>query len=232
MKQAPIKDYVSRDEKILEVCRGKRVLHLGCVGFTDCPMADKIRLARQSLHQRLTENSECLGVDLDAETLAQLQAQQVFSNVVVGNVEQLELLPANLPKFDVVVAGDIIEHLSNPGKMLDGVSRWLRPGGVLIVSAPNSMGLPAFVRYLFGRFREGLQHVLCFNPITLAQLLERHGYQVRQAMTCHQSAAARQHGWRFAAGRSCFRLFPKLGGTLLFVAQPLEASGKNKTTVG
>jgi hypothetical protein len=60
-------------------------------------MADKIRLARQSLSQRLTENSECLGVDLDAETLAQLQAQQVFSNVVVGNVEQLELLTAHLP---------------------------------------------------------------------------------------------------------------------------------------
>jgi 2-polyprenyl-3-methyl-5-hydroxy-6-metoxy-1,4-benzoquinol methylase len=231
MKYAPITEYVSRDEKILSLCRGKRVLHLGCVGFTDCPMVDKIRLARQSLHQRLTESSECIGVDLDAETLGQLQARQVFNNVLVGNVEHLELLPADLTQFDVVVAGDIIEHLSNPGKMLDGASRWLRPGGLLLISTPNSMGLPAFVRYLFGRFREGLQHVLCFNPITLAQLLERHGYELRQAMTCHQSAAARQHGWRFAAGRSCFRLFPKFGGTLLFVARPRETSGKSKTTV-
>jgi 2-polyprenyl-3-methyl-5-hydroxy-6-metoxy-1,4-benzoquinol methylase len=220
MKKVPLAEYVSRDEKILELCRGKRVLHLGCVGFTDCPMADKIRLARQSLHQRLTESSECTGVDLDAETLAQLQVQQVFNNVVVGNVEQLELLPANLPKFDVVVAGDIIEHLSNPGKMLDGVAKHLKPAGVLVVSTPNSMGLPAFVRYLFGRFREGLQHVLCFNPITLAQLLERHDYEVVQSLTCHQNAAAHQHGWRFAMGRTLFRLIPKLGGTLLFVAQP------------
>ncbi len=219
-KQVPIHDYVSRDEFLTTFCRGKRILHLGCVGFTDCELADKIRLAGQSLHQRLSDVGTCVGVDLDAASIGQLQERGVFSNVLVGDVEKLEQLPAELEHFNVVVAGDIIEHVSNPGKMLDGIRRWLDPNGYLVLSTPNSMGLPGFLRYAGGGFHEGLQHVLSFNAITLAQLLERHGYRLTNTLTCHQGTAKRRHGWKFVVGRAMFRRWPKFGGTLLFVAQP------------
>ena len=60
--------YVGRDEEIIRRAHGKRVLHLGCVGFTDCTIAEKVSRARQSLHQRLSEVCDCTGVDLDRET--------------------------------------------------------------------------------------------------------------------------------------------------------------------
>lgn len=210
--------YVDRDAQIIERCRGRGVLHLGCVGFTDCTVDEKVAKANDSLHQLLTEASDCLGVDLDRESVAQLRQRGVFRNVICGDVERLEDLPFRGEQFDVVVAGDIIEHLSNPGQMLDGIRPLLKADGFLIVSTPNAMGLPAYLRYAAGRFREGLQHVLCFNPSTLTQLLERHGYYVTEAFACHQRGAVTTHRSMFRVGKLMFEQCPKFGGTLLFVA--------------
>ena len=229
MRKQPVqlRRYVDRYAEINARCQGKRVLHLGCVGFTDCLIEDKILLARQSLHQRLTEIADCVGIDLDKETVDQLQKRGVFQNVMVGDAERLDALPVKLELFDIVVAGDIIEHLSNPGKMLDGIKRLLKPNGCLLLSTPNSMGLPAYLRYVTGRFHEGLQHVLCFNPITLAQLLQRHGYYVAESFSCHERNAQAAHGLLFGAGKAFLQCFPKLGGTLLFVAQVGPAPNGN-----
>lgn len=209
--------YVDRTAEILERCRGQRVLHLGCIGFTDCSVTEKIALARNSLHRKLSELADCVGVDIDQQTVEQLRNAGIFHNILVADAERLEELPLVPNSFDVVLAGDIIEHLSNPGKMLDGAKHALRPDGRLIVSTPNSMGLPAHLRYVTGRFHEGLQHVLCFNAITLDQLLTRHGYKVLESFTCHQRFAEKSRS--FKLGRAFFRKFPRLGGTLLFVAR-------------
>ena len=211
--------YVDRRAEILDRCRGRRVLHLGCVGFTDSAVADKIASAKKSLHQQVTAIADCVGVDIDARTVGELNQAGVFKNVIVGDVEKLEALPGVLPPFDVVLAGDIIEHLSNPGRMLEGVKRHLKPDGRLIVSTPNAMGLPAYLRYTAGSFREGLQHVLCFNAITLAQMLARHGFVVEEGFSCYQTFTQESSGRAFAIGRAFFRRFPKFGGTLLFVVR-------------
>jgi SAM-dependent methyltransferase len=144
------------------------------VGFTDCSIADKARLAKQSLHASLSAVADCVGVDLDGESIRQLQERGVFHDVLQGNVESLEQLPSSLGRFDVALAGDVVEHLSSPGRMLDGVRGLLEPEGTLMISTPNAMGLPSYVRFLFGLFHEGPQRVLNFNPISLAQLLTRH----------------------------------------------------------
>ena len=46
-------------------------------------------------------------------------------------------LPVEEGSFDVVVAGEIIEHVPNPDLLLREIRRALRPGGTLIVSTPN-----------------------------------------------------------------------------------------------
>lgn len=212
-------EYTEKYARIVELCTGRRVLHLGCVGFTDSPVEEKVRLAKSSLHQRLTDCSDCTGIDLDGESVAQLQERGIFKNVLVADAEALDKLGLNLPQFDVAVAGDIIEHLSNPGKMLDGVKKRLKPDGLLVISTPNAFGLPGYLRFIAGRYREGLQHVLAFNPIVLQQLLERHGYEITQEFTCHQHAAAASHGWLFGPGKFFFSCFPKFGGTLLVIAK-------------
>jgi 2-polyprenyl-3-methyl-5-hydroxy-6-metoxy-1,4-benzoquinol methylase len=216
-----IRDFVERDSTIVEMCRNKSVLHLGCVGFTDCPIDEKVRQARESLHAQLTDvASSCTGVDLDGRAITELKDHGVFDNIVEGNVEHLEKLSADMADYDVVVAGDIIEHLSNPGLMLDGIRARLGVNGVLIVSTPNAFGIASWIRVILGRFKEGEQHVICFNPTTLEQLLERHCYRTTYLATCHQSRAIHNYGLWFRILRFILRTVPRHGGTLLCVCKP------------
>lgn len=213
--------YVEREAAILELCRGKDVLHLGCVGWTDLPANQKIALAKTSFHAALSRVCNCTGLDNDEECIRELRDAGVFENIRFGDAEQLD----GPPSFDVVLAGDIIEHLSNPGRMLDGISRILRPGGLLVVSTPNAFGLPAYLRYLCGLFREGAQHVLNFNAQTLQQLLRRHGWKVSSLLGCYQRSASDRRGFAFFS--LLMRLFPHLSGTLLAVAKLDGSAGSH-----
>lgn len=213
--------YVEREKSILELCRGKKVLHLGCVGWTDLPSADKVRLADASFHQALSEVCDCTGVDSDRATVEELHKAGIFRNVVTGDAERL----TGRAEYDVVVAGDIIEHLSNPGSMLDGALKLTKSGGMLIVSAPNAFGLPAFVRMLTGRFREGAQHVLNFNYLTLQQILQRHGWEPVSVRGCYQRVA-RKH-LMFGLASLPLRVSPALAGTLLVVAEKASEFSHN-----
>ena len=218
--------YVERDAELVRMAAGKKILHLGCVGFTDGSHDEKIALAKQSLHALLTESSaECTGVDLDGDAIRELRDLGIFTNVIEGDVERLGELSDDVSGFEVVIAGDIIEHLSNPGLMLQGIKPLMKPDGLLIVSTPNAFGVASWIKFVRGRFREGAQHVLCFNSITLRQLLERNGFEVEHGWTCFQSRAAELYGSSFKILRAALTRYPRFGGTLLYVcrlARPSE----------
>ena len=44
--------------------------------------------------------------------------------------------------FDVVTSYGVVEHFANPGDVLRAFARCLRPGGILVTSVPNMLGLP------------------------------------------------------------------------------------------
>jgi SAM-dependent methyltransferase len=81
-----------------------------------------------------------VGIDYD---LRHLQAGRVLSaergltmiSFLLGNVERT--LPFKASHFDLVLLLDVIEHLHKRVELLDEVRRVLRPGGTLLVSAPN-----------------------------------------------------------------------------------------------
>ena len=123
-------------------------------------------------------------------------------------------------KFDVVIAGDIIEHLSNPGQMLDGIKRFCTENTQVIITTPNAFGAPNFLRHSAGKFREGAEHVMSFNAQNLVTLLDRHGYSLSELHTCFQPRSVDQHSaFFFTLGRKVLGLFPHWGGTLLVVAK-------------
>jgi SAM-dependent methyltransferase len=54
--------------------------------------------------------------------------------------------------FDVVLCADVLEHLPRPEELLSRIRRWLRPGGVLLVSLPNVANVTVRAALLAGRF--------------------------------------------------------------------------------
>lgn len=215
--------YFGKHERLLEFVRGKSILHLGCVGFTDTPTHRRVELAQQSLHYVLTQIGEVVGVDYSKEEIDYYAAHGVFRNILHGDVERLEVLELD-QTFDVIVAGDIIEHLSNPGLMLEGIKRFCTPTTVVVVTTPNAFGLPNFFRYVAGSFHEGKEHVMTFNSENIATLLARHGFKIDSIDTCFQKQASGR-GVVFGVGKRLFELFPRLGGTLFVTARMQSVPG-------
>jgi len=88
--------------------------------------------------------------------------------------------------FDVVIAGDIIEHLARPSDALREMRRVLRSGGQLILSVPNfGHWYPRFrvTLGLFGYDRRGVldnTHLRFFTRSTLRRAVRRAGFDVLQ----------------------------------------------------
>ncbi len=79
--------------------------------------------------------SEVVGIDL--MTLENsLQQHQELDNFIVGNIEEIEI-PYAENYFDVIICGDVFEHLVDPWKLVKRLSFHLKPGGYLITSIPN-----------------------------------------------------------------------------------------------
>jgi len=213
--------FLDRDREILALASGRRVLHLGCVGHTDFAAADRVRLARETLHWKLGARAETVGVDYAREVVEGYRAEGIFDNIVIGDVERLDDLDLGRD-FDLVIVADIIEHLSNPGAMLDGIRRLCGEGTRVIITTPHAFGLANVLRHVGGRFRDGADHVMTFNQDNIRNLLARHGFAIERLDTCHQ-AQARRHGALFPLGRALFTALPRLGGTLFIVASPSDA---------
>lgn len=62
---------------------------------------------------------------------------------IAGNAEELSFREGS---FDALVAGDVIQHLSNPGKFLDGAHQVLGGEGRLMLSTIN---VRCFFHFLF-----------------------------------------------------------------------------------
>jgi predicted TPR repeat methyltransferase len=166
--------------------------------------------------------ADTTGVDWSADVVEEYNRFGLCDNIVVCDVQRLDNLDCN-DSFDVIVVGDIIEHISGPGAMLDGLHRFCGPHTTVIITTPNAFGLPNYMRFALGRFAEGNEHVMAFNRYNLLNLLNRHDYTVDPENTCFEPHA-RSHGVLFRMGRVVFQKWPKSGGTLLITARSQQAS--------
>src|SRR5919198_4997654 len=99
---------------------GRRVLDLGC------------RYGTLTVHY--APGNDVLGVDIDRHALA--HAAELGINVAWADVE--EPLPLDDNAFDVVVAGELLEHIRDPHALIQEVRRVLRPSGIFVGSVPNA----------------------------------------------------------------------------------------------
>lgn len=165
-----MKKLISDRWEILEGwVKGKEVLDLGCVDHEASQEEGK-----DWLHRKIRQSArKTTGVDYAEPEVQRLRSKGY--DVVCGNVESLDLKQ----KFDVVTAGNIIEHLSNPGLFLETVKRHLKPEGVFTVTTDNCYGLRSLKAVTFhDGVRPNREHTMTFEEEVLKQLLERHGFKI------------------------------------------------------
>ncbi len=79
-------------------------------------------------------------------------------------------------QFDLITLWDVFEHLPNPEETLQIIHKILKPGGVLLLTLPNSQ---SWDRHIFKQAWAGWdtpRHYFTYNEKCLTQLLERHGF--------------------------------------------------------
>jgi|JRYF01.1.fsa_nt_gb 2-polyprenyl-3-methyl-5-hydroxy-6-metoxy-1,4-benzoquinol methylase len=156
-----------RIEIITERVAGKRVLDIGCVDHTA-----EMEQGEFWLHGHIRRNAaQTLGLDLEADEVAKLVARGY--DVVCGDAEEVDLGRT----FEVVVAGELIEHLSSPGRFLRNAHRHLEPGGLLLLTTPNAFYPKRLLEIVRGRRAQvHPQHVSWYCPQTLAAAVRRAGF--------------------------------------------------------
>lgn len=91
---------------------------------------------------------EVIGVDL-FELENTNQRNPAIDNFIVANLE-IEELDLPIDYFDVILAGDVLEHLVDPWKVVEKLTKFLKKGGIFIVSVPNIREISTISKILFG----------------------------------------------------------------------------------
>lgn len=168
---------VDRDEWIIEQCRGKRVLHIGC---TDWPMtASRIEEGRLLHTQLLSVGQDVVGLDTDAEGIARLRELLPTHEFFVHNAENLQDCSGLRSRvFDVIVAADVIEHLSNVGLFLAGVKTYMTPATELLITTPHAYSIKRMFLMFLGYEHVHDDHTAYFSLSTLKRILGRFGFEI------------------------------------------------------
>jgi 2-polyprenyl-3-methyl-5-hydroxy-6-metoxy-1,4-benzoquinol methylase len=158
-----------RDSYLTELVRARRVLDVGVVEHQVSSSASP-----GWLHRRLADAAaSCVGVDILPEAVAALAQAGYDVRCVDLTVERLD------DTFDVIVVGEVLEHVGAPEALLANAGAMLAPDGVLVLTTPNPYALHRAWQGLRGRPKESADHVALYATTHLVELAARSGLTVR-----------------------------------------------------
>lgn len=174
------------------------------------------------------------GIEIDQDTVDVARSKGL--NVVNCRAEEAEHLADG--SLDLITMFHVIEHLDEPGKVIQTLARKLKPGGMLIMETPNFDSLDArmFGRRYWGGFHFP-RHWHIFKEPTLARLAQTHGlhaqatrYQPGHAFWLFSFHHLLRYGWGTRRLANAFHPLKSLPGLALVVAFDLARAALGMKT--
>lgn len=174
----PLDYFSSARTELIQVLPGfaERVLEIGCGSG-----ATLAWMKAQGLAGHTT------GIEL-----APQMAEEAGKNVdclIIGDAETLLDGVASDPVYDLVLCLDVLEHLVDPWRVIEKISRALKPGGIVIASIPNVRHFSVLGPLLFNGRWEYKQagildqtHLRFFTKASAARLLRTNDLDVTEVV--------------------------------------------------
>jgi SAM-dependent methyltransferase len=94
--------------------------------------------ALAQVYRRINPGVKWVGWDINREAIEVANSEGRCTAAVVRDIDSRDLPgPDGDPKIDVMIFGDVLEHLRDPWRALEGTCRYLKPGGLVLASIPN-----------------------------------------------------------------------------------------------
>lgn len=128
----------------------------------------------------------CQVTAIEKDPAAAELAARFCERMVIADIEALDIASTFAgDQFDVVMFGDVLEHLVDPKTVLEKVRPLLREGGYVVASIPNIAHASVRVMLLDGKFaytEKGLldhTHLRFFTKSRIEALFQEAGYSIR-----------------------------------------------------
>lgn len=175
---------VPRISWLVDQAQGERVLDIGFAGTKGYPAVHK--LIREE-----NRGSFVAGVDINSK----LVLEHKVPNSSVADAYQL---PFQAGSFDIVVLGEVVEHVYEPRLMLKEIHRVLTAHGKLVLTTPSPYDLWNWLKYWllsytpasrenYRKFLESPDHVIFWEPLSLCNMLHDCGFEVTILTTRHHT---------------------------------------------
>lgn len=160
---------LDRQNYLIDCTVNKTVLHVGC---TDYPITEERIKTNNLLHTKLQKTAkEIIGIDLSNDGI-DIFRENGITDVFHMNAEEMEFDK----KFDVILAGDVLEHMNNPGNFIQKAYDHLIDDGELIIGVPSALTFNNIRTWLTNKELVHSDHTFYFSPKTLACLCGRYDF--------------------------------------------------------
>lgn len=162
----------------IEYCRGKRVLHVGCV---DAGIMEQRIEEKNFLHYYIDQvATKLIGVDIDRPGLDHLSKAGYDVHYLDLQTDR-QLLTDLAAQVDLIVIPEVIEHLNNVGQALDNLRESGFTGDILFTT-PNAFSYRTTLMLAQGVEMVHPDHNYYFSATTLKAVMDKHGFEIKRLL--------------------------------------------------
>jgi 2-polyprenyl-3-methyl-5-hydroxy-6-metoxy-1,4-benzoquinol methylase len=173
---------LNREQYIINLC----CQDIGHVKLLDIGFAEHTLKYVESdswFHRKLRklENHTIFGLDINKDLVNDISILTGFNNLHVGSACDNKLIIDN-GNFDVIHAGDIIEHVGNLSDFFLFCSNNLKPNGRIVLTTPNPCAenvIKSFKKN--SSIRANMEHTCWVTPSNINELCRRNGFNFSES---------------------------------------------------